>query len=174
MPTRSGSGSRSSRTCAGPARLVFVSDLIPPELRRVIEFLNERMSPTEVVGVEIRQYVGDRDLKTMVPRVVGQTEQARIQKIGGSRPMNAEIGWNYYETRLPPGLDRPLYRVTGGQPHSGRPGPSGRPPVRTCRARRLPAGWTPSTGRRQAAGTGTDSSGEWAGTPSATASRPRC
>src|SRR4051794_6750720 len=38
---------------SGRVRLIFVSDLIPPELRRVIEFLNERMSPTEVLGVEI-------------------------------------------------------------------------------------------------------------------------
>src|SRR5260221_551937 len=132
MPTRSGSGSRSSRTCAGPVRLVFVSDLIPPELRRVIEFLNERMSPTEVVGVEIRQYVGDRDLKTMVPRVVGQTEQARIQKIGGSRPMNAEIGWNYYETGPPP---RPAPRCNKGARGAGpRPSPPRcAPPRPGCR-----------------------------------------
>ena len=41
---------------SGRVRLVFVSDLIPSELRRVIEFLNERMSPTEVLGVEIKQY----------------------------------------------------------------------------------------------------------------------
>jgi hypothetical protein len=70
---------------SGRIRLVFVSDIIPPELRRVIEFLNERMSPTEVVGVEIKQYVGHGSLRTLVPRVVGQTEQARTQKIGGSR-----------------------------------------------------------------------------------------
>lgn len=56
---------------------MFVSDLIPPELRRVIEFLNERMSPTEVIGVEIKQYVGQGNLTTFVPRVVGQTEQGR-------------------------------------------------------------------------------------------------
>ena len=55
---------------------MFVSDLIPPELRRVIEFLNERMSPTEVIGVEIKQYIGQGNLTTFVPRVVGQTEQA--------------------------------------------------------------------------------------------------
>jgi hypothetical protein len=47
---------------SGRVRLVFVSDVIPPELRRVIEFLNERMSPTEVVGVEIKQYVGHGNL----------------------------------------------------------------------------------------------------------------
>jgi hypothetical protein len=44
---------------SGRIRMVFVSDVIPPELRRVIEFLNERMNPTEVIGVEIKQYVGD-------------------------------------------------------------------------------------------------------------------
>ncbi len=70
---------------SGRIRLVFVSDLIPAELRRVIEFLNERMSPTEVIGVEIKQYVGQGNLTTFVPRVVGQTEQARAQKIGGGR-----------------------------------------------------------------------------------------
>jgi hypothetical protein len=81
---------------------VFVSDVIPPELRRVIEFLNERMSPTEVVGVEIKQYVGQDDLTTLVPRVVGQTEQARTQKIGGSRAQGVEVDWDYYQGWLPP------------------------------------------------------------------------
>jgi hypothetical protein len=81
--------------------LVFVSDLIPPELRRVIEFLNEQMSLSEVIGVEIKQYVGQGKLTTLVPRVVGQTEQARIQKIGGSRSPSVEVDWDYYQTRLP-------------------------------------------------------------------------
>jgi hypothetical protein len=84
---------------SGRIRLVFVSDLLPPELRRVIEFLNERMSPTEVVGVEIKQYVGQGNLTTFVPRVVGQTEEARIQK---TRPSSVEVGWDYYESRLQP------------------------------------------------------------------------
>jgi hypothetical protein len=86
---------------SGRIRLVFVSDLIPRELRRVIEFLNERMSPTEVVGVEIKQYVGQDNLTTLVPRVVGQTEQARAQKIGGQRAA-AEVGWDDYEASLQP------------------------------------------------------------------------
>jgi hypothetical protein len=86
---------------SGRIRLVFVSDLIPAELRRVIEFLNERMSPTEVVGVEIKQYVGQGNLTTLVPRVVGQTEQARAQKVGGSRSLR-DVGWDYYEARLQP------------------------------------------------------------------------
>jgi hypothetical protein len=87
---------------SGRVRLVFVSDLIPPELRRMIEFLNERMSPTEVVGVEIKQYVGQGNLTTLVPRVVGQTEQARAQKVGGSRSPSTDVDWDYYEERLEP------------------------------------------------------------------------
>ena len=87
---------------SGRIRLVFVSDVIPPELRRVIEFLNERMSPTEVIGVEIKQYVGDGNLRTLVPRVVGQTEQARTQKIGGGRSADAPVDWDYYRDWLQP------------------------------------------------------------------------
>jgi hypothetical protein len=84
---------------AGRVRLVFVADEIPPELRRVIEFLNERMSPTEVIGIEVRQYVGDDELKTLVPLVVGQTEQARIQKVSTSRSY-VDADWQYYEQAL--------------------------------------------------------------------------
>ena len=87
---------------SGRVRLVFVSDLIPPELRRVIEFLNERMSPTEVVGVEIKQYIGQGNLTTLVPRVVGQTEQARAQKPGGGQPPSGDVSWDYYQDQLPP------------------------------------------------------------------------
>lgn len=86
---------------SGRVRLVFVSDFIPRELRRVIEFLNERMSPTEVVGVEIKQYVGQGNLTTLVPRVIGQTEQARAGKGGGQSP-TAEVSWDYYEEQLQP------------------------------------------------------------------------
>jgi hypothetical protein len=64
---------------AGKIRLLFVSDAIPPELRRIVEFLNEQMDPAEVLAVEIRQYAG-KDLKTLVPRVLGQTTQALVRK----------------------------------------------------------------------------------------------
>ena len=63
---------------AGKVRLVFVADEIPSELRRIVEFLNEQMDPAEVLAVEIKQYVGG-DLKTLVPRVVGQTAEAQLQ-----------------------------------------------------------------------------------------------
>ncbi len=71
---------------AGRIRLVFVADEIPAELRRVVEFLNSQMDPAEVLAVEIRQYVGE-GMKTLVPRVLGQTEQSRQKKSssGGRR-----------------------------------------------------------------------------------------
>lgn len=64
----------------GKMRLLFVADIIPTELRRVIEFLNEHMPLVEVLGVEIRRYEGQK-IRALVPRVVGQTETARQQKV---------------------------------------------------------------------------------------------
>lgn len=66
---------------AGRVRLVFVADLIPTELKRIVEFLNEQMDPAEVLAVEIKQFIG-RGLKTLVPRVIGQTAEATQKKSG--------------------------------------------------------------------------------------------
>lgn len=74
-----GASKAESNLRAGRLRLLFVADVIPPELRRIIEFLNEQMGDTEVLGVEIRNYVGG-DLRALVPRVVGLTEAARERK----------------------------------------------------------------------------------------------
>ncbi len=60
-------------------RLLFVADIIPPELRRIVEFLNEITDPTEVLAVEIKHYVG-QGLKTLVPMVIGQTAEAEKRK----------------------------------------------------------------------------------------------
>jgi hypothetical protein len=64
---------------AGRIRLVFVADNVPPELRRIVEFLNQQMDPAEVLAVEIRQYVGG-SFQGLIPRVFGQTEQAQQKK----------------------------------------------------------------------------------------------
>jgi hypothetical protein len=64
---------------AGRIRIVFVADEIPTELRRVVEFLNGEMTPAEVIGIEINQYVGE-GMKTLVPRVVGATAEAQQRK----------------------------------------------------------------------------------------------
>jgi hypothetical protein len=62
---------------AGKVRLIFAADEIPPELRRVVEFLNEQMSPAEVLAIEIRQYVGT-GVRTLVPSVIGATKRASV------------------------------------------------------------------------------------------------
>jgi hypothetical protein len=69
---------------AGKVRLIFVADEIPAELRRIVEFLNQQMDPAEVLAVEIKQYVGE-NLKTLVPRVMGQTVEAQRKKFGAVR-----------------------------------------------------------------------------------------
>jgi hypothetical protein len=69
---------------AGKVRLVFVTDEIPTELRRVIEFLNQQMDPAEVLALEIKQYIGGT-LRTLVPRIVGQTVEAQQKKSGVPR-----------------------------------------------------------------------------------------
>ena len=56
---------------AGNIRLIFVSDEIPTELQRIVEFLNRQMDPAEVLAIEIKQFEG-QGIKTLVPRIYGQ------------------------------------------------------------------------------------------------------
>lgn len=70
----------------GRVRLVFVSDKLPPELRRILEFLNEQMPRIQVIGLELVQYQGKGLPQILVPRVVGQTEASRAAKTGSSGP----------------------------------------------------------------------------------------
>lgn len=65
-------------------RLVFVADEVPASLRRIVEYLNRRMTETEVLAVEVRQFVDETGAHTMlVPTVLGATEQARATKRSG-------------------------------------------------------------------------------------------
>jgi hypothetical protein len=68
---------------AGRLRLVFVADKVPIELRRIVEFLNEQMKSTEVLALEVPQFVGE-GYRTLVPRLVGRTA-----KVEGSKGMGA-------------------------------------------------------------------------------------
>jgi hypothetical protein len=61
---------------AGKIRMLIIADSIPKELQRIIEFLNEQMTPAEILGVEIKQFTGQDNIKTLVPRVIGQTTTA--------------------------------------------------------------------------------------------------
>ena len=68
----------------GRIRLIFVADTLPRELRRLIEFLNAKMGDVEVLGVEVKQFLGQGQT-AMVPRVIGLTEAVRSQKPGAPR-----------------------------------------------------------------------------------------
>jgi len=77
----------------GKVRIIFVADETPRELRRLVEFLNEKMTDVEVIAVEVKQYLGDGDQKAIVPRVIGLTEAARLAKSknrGSKKPTNRE------------------------------------------------------------------------------------
>jgi hypothetical protein len=64
----------------GKIRMLFVADEISKELKRIVEFLNEQMEPAEVLAVEIKQFTG-HGYKSLVPRVHGQTEDAKAKKL---------------------------------------------------------------------------------------------
>jgi hypothetical protein len=71
---------------AGRIRMLFVADIIPPELRKIVEFLNVQLRPAEVLAIELRQYQGE-GLRTLAPIVVGQTQEAMEQTgVAGSKP----------------------------------------------------------------------------------------
>ena len=78
---------------AGRIRLLFVADRIPSELRRIVEFLNRQMQPAEVLAIELRQYEG-QGLKTLVPIVLGQTQDAIQKKGATSRPALPKRQWD--------------------------------------------------------------------------------
>ncbi|MEB3343396.1 hypothetical protein [Okeania sp.] len=70
---------------AGKIRLVFVAENISAELRRIVEFLNGQMDPVEILALEIKQYVSQDGLRTLVPRVIGQTTEAQLKKSSTTR-----------------------------------------------------------------------------------------
>ncbi|MEA5470027.1 hypothetical protein [Spirulina sp. 06S082] len=71
---------------AGKIRLIFVANRIPPEVQRVVEFLNKQMDPAEVLAVEIKQYISpEHGMKTLVSRAIGQTVEARQKKSSTTR-----------------------------------------------------------------------------------------
>lgn len=67
-------------------RLVLVADEVASEVRSIVEFLNRQMRETEVLAIEVKQYVdADGTHQTIVPRVVGRTEAARAAKSPAGR-----------------------------------------------------------------------------------------
>lgn len=73
---------------AGRIKLVFVADVIPRELARIVEFLNEQMR-ADVRAVELKWYEGEGGITTLVPRTFGETERALTQKVAARTPLPA-------------------------------------------------------------------------------------
>ena len=80
---------------AGRIRMLFVADVIPGMLRRIVEFLNEQMDPAEVLAVEVQQYVNDETgaPRTLVPRVFGQLQKKRS-------PGSTKMTWEKFEQKV--------------------------------------------------------------------------
>lgn len=68
---------------AGKVRCIFLADRLTPGLVRIIEFLNEQMRDTEVLGVELPQFTAQGEAVVYVPRLVGRTTTAVVTKQGG-------------------------------------------------------------------------------------------
>ena len=66
----------------GKIRLIIASDELRPEVRRMIEYLNNEMQNAEILGLELRCYGDDSEQLVLVPHLVGLTEAIRQQKGG--------------------------------------------------------------------------------------------
>ncbi len=65
----------------GTLRLLFVADEISQELKAIIEFLNDQMVRTTVLGVELPQFADEVGSHRMfVPGIVGRSERAESVK----------------------------------------------------------------------------------------------
>lgn len=76
---------------AGRIKLVFVADIIPRELARIVEFLNEQMR-ANVSAVELNWFENQNGEKAFTPRIIGATERAMNEKAArsGKTPMTKE------------------------------------------------------------------------------------
>lgn len=86
---------------AGRIKLVFVADEIPRELARIVEFLNEQMT-ADVRAVELRYFEGAGGLRTLVPRIIGETERAQVQKSGSGPRLEALGREEWIQTFIAP------------------------------------------------------------------------
>ena len=72
---------------AGRVRLVIVADVIPSELRQIIEFLNQQMDPADIFAIEIKQFVGEGQ-QTLVPRLIGANEKKAASNTQSKKKWN--------------------------------------------------------------------------------------
>lgn len=86
---------------AGRIKLVFVADVIPRELARIVEFMNEQMR-ADVRAVELKWFESDLGSTTLVPRVIGSTERAAIQKAVRPAPLASVTTDEWIERNIRP------------------------------------------------------------------------
>lgn len=67
----------------GKIRLIIATDELRPEVRRMIEYLNNEMQNTEVLGLELKFYGEETESMVLVPRLVGQSQSAIDKKGSG-------------------------------------------------------------------------------------------
>jgi hypothetical protein len=82
------------RLKTGEVRIVFFLEQAPPELKRLVEFLNKEMNSVEVLLVEARRYSGG-GISVVVPTLFGFTEQIRELKraaatVRGQKPIASD------------------------------------------------------------------------------------
>lgn len=71
-------------------RLIISADKIPPELRRIIEFLNDA-SAFDIFGIEIGYFAAkDNKYRILVPHLVGYSETTKERKLKSNTSR-----WNY-------------------------------------------------------------------------------
>ena len=75
---------------AGRIRLIFAADVIPASLQTIIEFLNKQMVDTEVLGLEIKQFLSTDGLTTLVPHILGKTASSGQVKRSNTRQWDEE------------------------------------------------------------------------------------
>lgn len=86
-------------------RLPFVADIIPIELQRIIEFLNDQLRFADVLGIEVQQYLAPGgELQVLVPRVVGRTARAVDAKAPRQKGSRAWDEASFFETLEASGL----------------------------------------------------------------------
>lgn len=79
---------------SGNVRLVFAADRIPSELYEMALFLNEQMTDTEVLAIEIQPYLAEGAVEIFVPRVLNATPKAlEVKSINGNRKKWDEVSF---------------------------------------------------------------------------------
>jgi hypothetical protein len=66
----------------GRIRMVFVADVVPPELRTVVDFLAGQLRHAEIYAVEVRNYQGIGE-RALVPRLVSSPKP--VPRVSGER-----------------------------------------------------------------------------------------